>query len=256
VAGTHGRSFWILDDISPLRQASAAIAAADAHLFKPQAAMRIRWNKNTDTPVPPEEPAGQNPPDGAIVYYYLKNAAESVVIDVLDTAGKLVRHYSSADQPPPAGNDFTYPAYWFRPPQVPSAAAGMHRFVWDLRYTPPEALHHEYPMTAIYHDTPREPRGPIALPGEYAVKLTVDGKSFTQPLTVRMDPRVKTPPAGLKRQFDLAMTVVELMSRAKSPDRERVNGELSRLLETIEGSDAAPTPRMAAAVAEVQQRVK
>ena len=256
VAGTHGRSFWILDDITPLRQASAAIANSDAHLFKPQTAMRVRWNKNTDTPLPPEEPAGQNPPDGAILYYYLKNASDSIVIEVLDAAGKLVRHYSSADQGEPPEKDLNVPTYWIRPPQIPPAAAGMHRFVWDLRYTPPDALRGGYPMTAIDHNTPREPRGPIALPGEYTVKLTVDGKSFTQPLTVKMDPRVKTPPAGLKQQFDLAMKVVELMSRTKSPDKARLNGELSRVLEAIEGADAAPTPQMVAAVAEVQQRAK
>jgi photosystem II stability/assembly factor-like uncharacterized protein len=256
VAGTHGRSFWILDDITPLRQMSAEIANSDAHLFKPQTAMRVRWNKNTDTPLPPDEPAGQNPPDGAIIYYYLKNAADLVVVDVLDATGKLVRHYSSADQPVTPENDLTYPTYWIRPPQIPPAAAGMHRFVWDLRYTPPDALRHDYPMTAIHHDTPREPRGAIAMPGEYTVKLTVDGKSFTQPLTLKMDPRVKTPPAGLKQQFDLAMKVVETMSRTKSADKARVNGELSRVLEAIEGADDAPTAQMAAAVAELQQRVK
>jgi photosystem II stability/assembly factor-like uncharacterized protein len=256
VAGTHGRSFWILDDITPLRQMSAAIANSDAYLFKPQTAMRVRWNKNTDTPLPPEEPAGQNPPDGAILYYYLKNASDLVVVDVLDAAGKLVRHYSSDEKPGPIENDLTYPTYWIRPPQIPPAAAGMHRFVWDLRYTPPEALRHDYPMTAVHHDTPREPRGPIALPGEYSVKLTVNGKSFTQPLTVKMDPRVKTPPAGLKQQFDLAKKVVEMMSRTKSADKARLNGELSRLLEAIEGADAPPTPVMVVAVGELQQRVK
>jgi photosystem II stability/assembly factor-like uncharacterized protein len=256
VAGTHGRSFWILDDITPLRQASAAIATSDAHLFKPQTAMRVRWNKNTDTPLPPEEPAGQNPPDGAILYYYLKNASDSVVIEVLDAAGKLARRYSSADQPPPPENDLTYPSYWIRPPQIPPAVPGMHRFVWDLRYTPPDAMRHDYPMTATYHDTPREPRGPIALPGEYTVKLTVDGKSLTQPLTVKMDPRVKTPPAALKQQFDLAMKVMDMMSRTKSPDEARLNGELSRVLGAIEAADVAPTPQMAAAVAELQQRIR
>jgi photosystem II stability/assembly factor-like uncharacterized protein len=252
VAATHGRSFWILDDITPLRQMTAAVAASDTHLFQPQTAMRVRWNKNTDTPLPPDEPAGQNPPDGAIFYYYLKKAADPVVLDVLDAVGKLVRHYSSAAPPEPAENDLTYPSYWIRPPQLPSAAPGMHRFVWDLRYTSPDALRHDYPMTAVYHNTPREPRGPIALPGEYTVKLTVNGTSFTQPLTLKMDPRIKTPPADLKRQFDLAMTVVQMMGRNKSPDKARVNGELSRLLEAIEGADMAPTPRMQSAVSEFE----
>jgi hypothetical protein len=250
VAGTHGRSFWILDDITPLRQIGAEIAASPAHLFKPQTAVRVRWNKNTDTPMPPDEPAGQNPPDGAILNYYLKNAADSVQIEVLDGAGKPVRRYSSADQLPAPENDLTYPTYWYRPPQNPPATAGMHRFVWDLRYTPPDVQRHDYPMTAVLHNTPREPRGPIALPGEYTVKLTVDGKTFIQQLTLKMDPRIKTSPADLKRQFDLAMEVVAMM-RAGKP-----SGPLVRLLGTIEGCDEAPTPQMAAAVAELRNRPK
>lgn len=247
IAGTHGRSFWILDDITPLRQMSAAIAAADAHLFKPQTAVRVRWNKNTDTPLPPEEPAGQNPPDGALLYYRLKNGAKSVVVEVLDSAGKPVRRYSSAGQPEPPDNSLNVPTYWIRPPAIPSAAAGMHRFVWDLRYAPPEAQHHGYPMTAILRDTPREPRGPMALPGPYTIKLTVDGKSFTQPLTVRMDPRVKTTMPDLKRQFDLAMEVVARMNASHG-----INGAWARLLEMIEGADAAPTPAMLKAAADMR----
>ena len=256
VAGTHGRSFWILDDITPLRQMSAAVAGSDTFLFQPQTAMRVRWDKNTDTPLPPEEPAGRNPPDGAILYYYLKNPSRSVVIEIQDAAGKLVRSYSSDEHPGPPDNDLPYPSYWFRPPQIPSAGAGMHRFVWDLRYTPPEALHHDYPMTAVIHNTPRDPRGPIALPGEYTVKISVDGKSITQPLTVKMDPRAKASPAALARQLDLAMKVVALMSRTNSPDQARLNGELRRLLESIEGADAAPTPAMMAAVAELERRIR
>ncbi len=247
VAGTHGRSFWILDDISPLRQMSAAIAGADAYLFKPQTAMRIRWNINTDTPLPPEEPAGQNPPDGAIVYYYLKNAANSVAIEIVDSAGKTVRRYSSADQPEPPDPSLNVPTYWIRPPQIPPVAAGMHRFVWDLHYTPPTSQRHDYPISAILHNTPREPRGVIALPGQYKVKLSVDGENFTEPLTVKMDPRVKTPIADLKRQFDLAMEVVEMMNQG--------HGEVGRLLSVIEEADAAPMPQVEAAVAEAKQRL-
>jgi len=241
VAGTHGRSFWILDDISPLRQVSAKVAGSDAYLFKPQMAMRVRWNKNTDTPVPPDEPAGQNPPDGAIVYYYLKNASDSVVIEVVDASGKLVRRYSSDEQAPALENDLAYPSYWFRPFEALAASAGMHRFVWDLRYAAPDVTRHEYPMTAVYRDTPREPRGPVCLPGDYTVRMTVGDKLVTQQLTVAMDPRVKTSTADLRLQFALAMRVVELMGRSKSP-------ELGRLLSVIEGADLAPTPQMVDAV--------
>ncbi|HLG95434.1 MAG TPA: YCF48-related protein [Bryobacteraceae bacterium] len=264
VAGTHGRGFWILDDIAPLRQMSAAIAASDVHLFQPSAAYRIRWNENTDTPLPPEEPAGENPPDGAIVYYYLNTAAGApVVIEILDAARKVVRRYSSDDQPPPVDPDLNVQVQWLRPPAIPSAGAGMHRFVWDLRYTPPDALRHDLPIAAIWHNTPRGPRGPIALPGQYSVRLTVNGKSYTQPLTIRMDPRVKTPLAGLQEQFRLAVKITTLMHQTAQPlqdeDRKKqaaaLNGQLARALEAIEGGDASPTTQAVAAVADLERQV-
>ena len=212
VAGTHGRGFWILDDISPLRQMNAATSAADAHLFHPSAALRVRWNNGTDTPLPPEEPAGQNPPDGAILYYNLKSTVSTpVTLEIFDSAKKLVRRYSSDDKPDPIDPALNVPTYWIRPPSILSAAAGLHRFVWDLCYPPPDAVDHEYPISAIYRDTPRYPLGALAVPGEYSVKLTVNGKSYTQPLTVKMDPRVKTSLAGLQEQFRLAQRVTGLM---------------------------------------------
>jgi photosystem II stability/assembly factor-like uncharacterized protein len=210
VVGTHGRSFWILDDITPLRQIDATVAAAAAHLFAPQTALRVRWNKNSDTPLPQEEPAGQNPPDGAIINYYLR--AESpgpVTLEILDAAGKLVRRYSSADEPEKPVEGRNIPDYWIRPPQVLSAKAGMHRFTWDLRYPPPAVLSFSYPIAAIFRNTPRTPQGPWVLPGSYTVKLTAGGKSHSQPLTVTMDPRVKTPAAALDQQFRLSMEIYE-----------------------------------------------
>jgi photosystem II stability/assembly factor-like uncharacterized protein len=209
VVGTHGRSFWILDDITPLRQINDQVAESEAFLFKLQVAYRVRWNMNTDTPLPPDEPAGQNPPDGAIINYYLKSAASSpVVLEIFDSLNKLVRRFSSADQPEPLAaieKEVNIPTYWIRPPQILSAAAGMQRFIFDLHYPPPEGQTPEYPISAIYRDTPRHPLGPWLLPGNYMVKLTVYGRSYTQPLTVKIDPRVKTPPAGLAQQFEIAM---------------------------------------------------
>jgi len=215
VVGTHGRSFWILDDITPLRQMSAAVAQAAAYLFRPQAAYRMRRSTNTDTPLPPETPAGKNPPDGAIIDYALKAAqTEPVVLEIVDGQGKLVRRYSSADKPAPVNaKELNIPAYWIKPPQALSAEAGMHRFVWDLHYPPLAALRHEYPISAIPHDTPREPRGPRALPGEYTVKLTAVGQTSAQPLTVRMDPRVTTPAAGLQQQYDMEVRIAQAMER-------------------------------------------
>jgi photosystem II stability/assembly factor-like uncharacterized protein len=209
VVGTHGRSFWILDDITPLRQISEEVAAADAFLFKPGLAYRVRWNMNTDTPLPPDEPAGKNPPDGAIIDYHLKAAASGpVVLEIADSSNKLVRRYSSDDKPESVeaiGKEVNIPTYWIRPEQILPNRAGMQRFVWDLHYAPPEGERPEYPIAAIYGDTPRHPLGPWALPGNYTVKLTVGGRSYTQSLTIKMDPRVKTSPDGLAQQHAIAM---------------------------------------------------
>ena len=214
IVGTHGRSFWILDDITPLRQLTADFAKSEAHLYRPQSAVRIRWNRNTDTPLPPEVSAGKNPPDGAIIDYYLRSAAtEPVTLEIFDAGGKLARRFSSADEPEAIEEkEVNVAMYWVRPTRIPSAEAGLHRFVWDLRYPSPDSLVHDFPIAAIFQDTPREPRGPWALPGRYTVKLTVAGKSYTQPLVVKMDPRVKTTPAGLAQQFELASGITKGMN--------------------------------------------
>jgi len=205
IVATHGRSFWILDDITLLRQLNEEVAKTSAYLFAPQEALRARWNKNPDTPLPPEEPAGKNPPDGAIIDYFLAgDAAGPVTLEILDTDGKLVRKYSSMDKAEPLEEiapKYPIPMYWVRREKVLSAAAGMHRFVWNVRYATPQSLGHGYPISAILHDTPLEPKGVWALPGRYTVKLTVDGKSYTKPLVLKMDPRVKSPLTDLEQQF-------------------------------------------------------
>ncbi|OLB22940.1 MAG: hypothetical protein AUH15_04835 [Acidobacteriales bacterium 13_2_20CM_55_8] len=215
VVGTHGRSFWILDNITPLRQIDAKLAASDAYLFAPPLTYRVRRNNNTDTPLPPEEPAGQNPPDGAMIDYVLKSDATGpVAIEISDEAGKPVRHFSSTDKPEPVNEkELNIPTYWIRPVRILSTQAGMHRFVWDLHYPPPDSLEHEYPISAIYHDTPRTPLGPAILPGKYTVKLTVNGTSYTQPLIIKMDSRVKTTVEDLRQQFELEMKINEAMHR-------------------------------------------
>ena len=153
VVGTHGRGFWILDDISPLRDMTA-----ETNLYEPRPTFRYPRNENTDTPLPPEEPAGKNPPDGAILYYNLKAApAGPITLEILDTAGKLVRRFSSQDKAEPADPAINVPAYWIRPFQSLSTAPGMHRFVWDLHAAPAGAGRRrggEYPISAIYQDTP------------------------------------------------------------------------------------------------------
>jgi photosystem II stability/assembly factor-like uncharacterized protein len=217
VAATHGRAFWILDDISPLRQLTGEIQSASAHLFQPSPAMRIRATTHGDTPIPPEEPAGENPPPGAIFYYYLKSPAQGEVkLEVLDAKGQVVvRSYSSKDQPFQPPTPPAFPAYWFKPENLLSPAAGMHRFLWDVRYSAPPVAQPEYSMfTVAGRDVPREPSGPLALPGSYQVRLTVDGKSYTQPFKLMMDPRVKTTQQDLEKQFALELKLVQTLQHA------------------------------------------
>ena len=216
VAATHGRAFWILDDMAPLRQLTGETGAKAAFLFPPSPAMRIRASTNHDTPLPPEEPAGENPPPGAIFYYYLKSPAQrEVKLEILDSAGKVVRAYSSTDQPfrPPTQPPF--PMYWFRSAEPLSTAPGMHRFVWDIRYAAPPVVQPGYSMSTVAgRDVPREPEGPQALPGNYQVRLTVDGTASTQPLKLTMDPRVKTPLDDLHKQWMTQMALVKVLQEA------------------------------------------
>ena len=218
VVGTHGRSFWILDNITPLRQFSPEVVGSIAHLFAPQVTYRVRRNNNTDTPLPPEEPAGQNPPDGAMIDYWLKSGEFVVTLEIVDaSSGKLVRRFSSADKPEPVNSkEFNVPMYWVRPAQSLSSAPGMHRFVWDLTYPAPDVLTRDYPISAIYHDTPLYPLGATVLPGKYLIALEISGQSYqryTQTLDVKMDPRVKTSAEDLRRQFELDQKIAGALHR-------------------------------------------
>src|SRR5262245_44401333 len=149
VVGTHGRSIWILDGITPLRELAAAARASSAFLFTPPQATRVRWNMFADTPLPPEEPTGQNPPEGAVLDYYLPAAGGEVTLEIRDGQGTVVRRYSSGDEPvriDPA--TLAYPTYWMRPPERLSKDRGHHRFVWDLRYAPPKGARRELSIAA------------------------------------------------------------------------------------------------------------
>jgi photosystem II stability/assembly factor-like uncharacterized protein len=215
IVATHGRAFWILDDIAPLREVNGSFAA-DAHLFTPVAAYRVQRDTNTDTPLPPDEPAAANPPDGAVIDYYLgQNASAPVTLEILDSRGRVVRKFSSADQPEVPEADLRkqlIPLYWLRPFRSLSPEAGMHRWVWDLHYTPPDSMRHEYPIAALPGETPRYPLGPNALPGSYTARLTANGKTYTAPLSVKMDPRVKVPTAALEKKFQLETRLASLLS--------------------------------------------
>jgi photosystem II stability/assembly factor-like uncharacterized protein len=240
VIATHGRSFWILDDISPLRQINSPNASEPVILFQPATAMRIRASTNHDTPLPAEVPAGENPPPGAVFYYYLQSLAQSEVrIEILDGRGQVVRTYSSAGKPWTPPTNLPIPAYWFHPPAQPPATAGMHRFVWDLRYAVPPVSAPGYGMsTAIGLGVPLEPEGPQALPGAYQVRLTVGGKSYTQAFKLTMDPRIPTPPQDLEKQFALASRLTQGLEKALTATRDihdaraagRINEETERKL--------------------------
>jgi photosystem II stability/assembly factor-like uncharacterized protein len=234
IVATHGRSFWILDDISPLRGLNAETLAAAVHLFGPATAIRIRKNVAHDTPLPPETPAGKNPPAGAIVDYSLNSVpAGEVTLEISDATGKVVRKYSSNDQRRLLDETQSFPTYWFNPPAPLSKRAGLNRFVWDLRYERPAALRYGYSIAAAYgEDAIMVPEGPLASPGVYQVKLTVANQSYTAPLELRMDPRVKIAPAALHQQLALELKIIDGMKQ--SYDAAKRVSELRRQLQELQ----------------------
>ena len=216
VAATHGRGFWILDNITPLRQLDAAATAAEAVLFKPQLATRVRHSMNTDTPLPPDEPGGENPPDGAVIDYALKAAASGpITLEIVDGTGRVIRSYSSEDKADyPTPETAPVPLYWYRKPLTLGKAAGMHRFLWDMRYQPLEAAaggrgRGGLPISATPYNTVPVPNSIWAPPGLYTVKLTVDGRTLKQPLTLRLDPRVKTPATALAQLHEMSLALYD-----------------------------------------------
>jgi len=255
IVATHGRSFWILDDITPLRQLAGSIANSDAYLFKPELAYRVRRSTNPDTPIQPDEPIGKNPPDGAILDYFLAQPASGpVTLEIVDAQGKLVRRYSSADTPEVSQSELEkqlIPLYWVRMPRILSASAGMHRWVWDLHYPSPASARHEYPISAVPHDTPRSPLGPLAVPGEYTARLTVNGHSSTAPLTIKIDPRVNTPPASLEQQFNLEMRLASELTASA----EAVIGAHS-ILDQLHKIGTQPSGPLAESIKALDQKVE
>ncbi|GJG89155.1 hypothetical protein tb265_43360 [Gemmatimonadetes bacterium T265] len=216
IAATYGRGFWVLDDISTLRQLArggAAIAREPVHLFAPGDAVRVRRNVNADTPFPPEVPQAPNPPDGVIVDYWLARPAARVALDVLDSVGRVVRHLSSTPEPPVAeAARPPHPNFWIAPPLALSTAAGTNRTHWDLRHDAPPAFHHTYEINANPERTPPSPEGVLALPGAYTLRLTVDGRRVSRTVTVRPDPRSTTPPEALRAQHELQLRIAAALA--------------------------------------------
>jgi hypothetical protein len=205
---------------------------------------------NTDTPLPPEEPAGENPPDGAVIDYYLNNNADEVQLNIFNDKGTLIRSFSNKDtlySIPPVN----IPLYWIRPQQILSASSGAHRFLWDMKYSPLN-VPVEYPMTAVKNNTAPSPTAPWVMPGNYTVKLTVNNKLYTQNFTVKMDPRVKTPMIQLQKQHDLSVICYEgsKKSMTKFPEIAR---KFNTLFEILVHTDMPPTKQTEKAVLETQQ---
>jgi len=229
---THGRGFWILDDITPLRQIDTKVTNADAFLFRPQTATRVRWNMNTDTPLPPDEPGSENPPDGAVIDYYLGAAANGPVgLEIRDSAGQVVRRYSSDDPIPAIDPMLAIPPYWVRPPQSLANGPGMHRFLWDMHYAPVPGLKPEYPIAAVYRNTAPAFTSPWVMPGKYTAVLSVGGKTYTQSFIVQMDPRVKTSARDLAAQFKFSKQVYDqwLLLNATSDQIKAIRAQLADL---------------------------
>lgn len=278
IVATHGRSFWILDDISPLRQIDKDTSNTAALLFKPAPAYRVRRSTYTDTPIPPDEPLGQNPSDGAILDYYLgPTRALTVFLDINDAQGHLVRRFCTVCKTDATMEELKkqhIPLYWVRMPKTLPTGPGMHRWVWDLHYRAPRSTRHEFPISAVPSDTPRVPQGPRALPGKYTVRLIVeDDKTsqspgaknphiFTHELTIEMDPRVKASRADLETMFTLQtrlaamMTVTSdavLQARSIRAQLEKLNAQASgptsdaikaldkKIAAVLDGSDETAT---------------
>lgn len=267
VVGTHGRSFWILDDITSLRQLTVQTANQPVIFYKPQTSYRVRWNMNTDTPLPQEEPAGQNPPDGAIIDYYLSSKNDGVELDVRDSKFKLIRRYSSLDTIYKLPADNT-PPYWIRQQQILSSEPGSHRFTWDMHYQP-LAIPPFYAIAAIYMNTAPNPSSPWVLPGTYTLYLTVhhsgDMQIYKQQIEIKMDPRVKTPVAGLQKQFDLSLQCYQMRADCmamlkdvhavqQEPSLGRLNSSLASLFNVLQESDMLPTTQSAQTFIELKKQ--
>jgi hypothetical protein len=261
IAGTHGRGYWILDDVTPLRQMAEARSARAAYLFKPATAVRVRFATNDPTPWPPEVPAGENPPPGGIIDYWLaSDASGPVTIDILDGAGKMVRTYSSTNRAPdpdpaldpvaynrlcqrdPSAPDCSLPLYWPAPAMRVSTRAGVHRVSWDLRYAPltdasGAPVSDDDATGAVPHRTYPSVNAPWAPPGSYTVRLTANGVTSTQPLVLRLDPRVKTSPAALARVARLSRELYDGAVAAHAASA-RARALASRV-DSLSGNDVA-----------------
>jgi photosystem II stability/assembly factor-like uncharacterized protein len=246
VVATHGRSFWILDDITPLRQIVESQKAAGAFLYHPATAIRVDNDAFIGTPLPPEEPTAENPPYGAILDYYLKERAGVVKLEVFDAQHTLVRRFSSQDQKVTKHPPVPIAERWFPKPELLETSAGMHRFVWNLAWGSSGAQE----TSEVSEEDFLAPRGPKAIPGNYEVRLTVDDKTWTQPLKLVMDPRVQGSPRDFEEQLRLGREIYEQtrFSRKALAEADAVRAQLVEIEQKLAANDQS----LKAAVAQVQ----
>ncbi len=270
VIATHGRGFWMLDDLAPIREAQADWIHRALVLEHPAPAYRLRRTLYRDEPLPPETPHANNPTTGASIYYYLGTRPKGPLTLTIRTArGQLVRRYTSTMTfPPPPRAPF--PTLWIARQKAPTARIGLNRFLWHLRATPPQSLRKGYQGPGLYHETPITPRGPIVVPGHYRVSVSIDGHHATTSLVVLADPRVRTTQAAYLAQYRLARALTHhltrdtvayhnaeaLLKRLRHAGSNRkaiaavahalqvfsqLNGEFGYLFGIVEGADARPT---------------
>ena len=254
IVATMGRAIWVLDDLTPLRQANAIAPQGQAFLFAPAPAIRVRANQNKDTPLPPEEPAGENPPAGAMIDYWLAHDARGPLqIEIRDERGTIVRSFASDESRQDPGADRYFAATWLHPQDAPSPRAGAHRFVWDLRYPRPQAPGYEYSIsTAWGADTPIVPQGALVPPGQYRVLMRVDGRDYEAALSVRADPRVSFDAAGADAALELMRATQRALARLTDATLEV--GYLTAQLEATEKSVSAGGAR--AAIASLRKQLE
>jgi len=275
VIATYGRALWVLDDISPLRQASVQLASSAVDLLRPSTAIRTRWDNDQETPLPPEFPGGDNPPDGAMFYYYLKSPpTDPIALEIRDAQGNLVKRFTS-EKPAPDTVVKNVPDYWFAPLPQLTTNAGLNRFVWDLHYDSPPALQYsyygntldylEYTLSghAVAGNTPREQTvGPLAVPGEYKVVLIAGGQKLTQPLTIALDPRVHVSRSDLVLQFEAAQRISAGLKssftvyNAAAPLRAAIADRMKILTVAEKEKPEAPKPAKTAKEPDAAERAK
>jgi photosystem II stability/assembly factor-like uncharacterized protein len=251
IASTQGRAIWVLDDISPLRELGAIPAADRAHLFAPATAIRVRHNQNKDTPLPPDEPVGTNPPTGAVIDYWLAaDRASPIRLEIRNGSKAVVTSFVSGAPAPELPADRYFNERWVRPAEELSAKAGAHRFVWNLRGRRPQVVRYEYSIAAVDgEDTPKLPEGMLVPPGDYEVTLVIGDRRYVKPLRVAPDPRVAVDAAALVEASALSDEVVVALERLRGASRElaEVNKQLEPFKsavkpETLTAFEAKLTP--------------